>query len=151
MRQNFLFDFLICLSRLVQMQVQLLAALILIIACVLRSSLEHGNAFLIHGFKSNGTTPSPARVLLVTAHPDDESLFFAPTVISLLSHKKKNKATPCVEVYLLCLSTGNADGSGKIRQGEIQRASDVLGIEDVKRWVVDNPCGRLNRSTLRFI
>lgn len=39
------------------------------------------------------------RVLIVTAHPDDESMFFGPTILSLT--KRKN-----CDVYLLCLSNG---------------------------------------------
>lgn len=39
------------------------------------------------------------RVLLVIAHPDDECMFFGPTI---LNFTKKNDAV----VYLLCLSTG---------------------------------------------
>ena len=39
------------------------------------------------------------RVLLITAHPDDESMFFAPTVITLTQAN--------VEVFLLCLSEGH--------------------------------------------
>jgi N-acetylglucosaminylphosphatidylinositol deacetylase len=77
----------------------------------------------------------------VTAHPDDESLFFAPTLTSLLSHKRKlDKDVLSAEVYLLCLSTGNADGLGKTRQREMAHALDVLGIEDGKRWIVNSPC-----------
>ena len=37
-------------------------------------------------------------VLLITAHPDDECMFFAPTIISLTQSN--------VEVFLLCLSEG---------------------------------------------
>ena len=41
---------------------------------------------------------TPSNVLIVTAHPDDECMFFSPTILSLsrLGHK----------IYLLCLSTG---------------------------------------------
>ena len=39
------------------------------------------------------------RVLLITAHPDDECMFFAPTVLSL---GKSVRA----ELFLLCLSEG---------------------------------------------
>lgn len=43
--------------------------------------------------------PNARRVLLVTAHPDDESMFFGPTILSL-SRRKDCK------IYLLCLSNG---------------------------------------------
>lgn len=39
------------------------------------------------------------RILFITAHPDDECMFFGPTI--LYYTRKKN----CV-VYLMCLSTG---------------------------------------------
>ncbi len=41
---------------------------------------------------------SAHRVLLVTAHPDDETIFFSPTISGLIAANK--------HVYLLCLSTG---------------------------------------------
>lgn len=41
----------------------------------------------------------PARILLVTAHPDDEVMFFGPLVYWVT----KSKAS---EIYLLCLSNG---------------------------------------------
>lgn len=39
------------------------------------------------------------RVLIVTAHPDDECMFFGPTILSLTRQ-------PNCQVYLLCLSKG---------------------------------------------
>lgn len=39
------------------------------------------------------------RVLFVIAHPDDESMFFGPTIRSLTQRKN-------CQVYLLCLSNG---------------------------------------------
>jgi hypothetical protein len=39
-----------------------------------------------------------ARVLVLTAHPDDEVMFFAPTIINLVGRR--------VPVWALCLSTG---------------------------------------------
>ena len=41
------------------------------------------------------------RALLVTAHPDDECMFFGPTLVGLLRD-------PACTVYLLCLSTGQS-------------------------------------------
>lgn len=43
--------------------------------------------------------PQCQRVLIVTAHPDDECMFFGPTILSLLKR-------PTCRVYLLCLSNG---------------------------------------------
>ena len=56
-------------------------------------------------------------VLFVTAHPDDESMFFLPTIVSLAgSHS----------LHLLSLSTGNADGLGRVREKELLRAGSLL-------------------------
>lgn len=44
---------------------------------------------------------NPKRVLLVIAHPDDECMFFGPTVLNFTTNKD------CT-LYLMCLSTGNA-------------------------------------------
>ena len=43
---------------------------------------------------------NPGRVLLVTAHPDDETVFFAPTITALHSSGH--------EIYVLCLTTGKS-------------------------------------------
>lgn len=43
---------------------------------------------------------NPKRVLLVIAHPDDECMFFGPTVLNFTGNKN------CT-LYIMCLSTGN--------------------------------------------
>lgn len=48
---------------------------------------------------SNEKFPNCKRVLIVTAHPDDETMFFGPTILSL------TRRYDC-DVYLLCLSNG---------------------------------------------
>ncbi|KAG6813849.1 hypothetical protein H0H92_006793 [Tricholoma furcatifolium] len=70
-------------------------------------------------------------VLLLTAHPDDECMFFAPTIRALTRAQ-----TP---VFSLCLSTGDADGLGTIRKDELARSLEVLDIPPHRRWVVDHP------------
>lgn len=102
----------------------------IIFAFILRESVDHDNAFLHIKSRLNYIDSSP-KVLLVTAHPDDESLFFAPTLASLKSSD--------ADVFFLCLSTGDADGLGKVRQQELIQSLDVLGIQDGKRWILDNP------------
>jgi N-acetylglucosaminylphosphatidylinositol deacetylase len=67
--------------------------------------------------------------VVVIAHPDDESMFFLPTIRGLQEERKT--------VWLLCLTTGNHDGLGKIREKEIVDAGRLLGIE--KTMVQDNP------------
>ncbi|KAF5373319.1 hypothetical protein D9615_007426 [Tricholomella constricta] len=70
-------------------------------------------------------------ILLLTAHPDDECMFFAPTLRAL--------TRPDTHVFSLCLSAGDADGLGLIRRGELGRSLDILGIPPSRRWVVDHP------------
>ena len=45
--------------------------------------------------------PRLRRVLFVMAHPDDETMFFGPSIINLCRQQPK------VQVFLLCLSTGD--------------------------------------------
>ncbi len=46
-------------------------------------------------------------VLLVIAHPDDESMFFIPTIVHLRSNGLRSRP---IKLHLLCLSAGNAEG-----------------------------------------
>ena len=63
--------------------------------------------------------------VLVTAHPDDESMFFVPTIRALQRHPRQT-------VWLICLTTGDYDGLGKIRSKELQQtALNVLEIDKV--------------------
>jgi hypothetical protein len=91
--------------------------------------------------------PQSLKPLLVVAHPDDESMFFAPTVLSFVASG--------AQVMVLCLSlgmgrlcplqhvcgaalhleccpptvtTGDAAGLGLIRQQEMRRACRRLGV-----------------------
>lgn len=116
----------------------------LLFAIVLRNPSEHDNVFLGSKTHLDSVGESPLRVLLVTAHPDDESLFFAPTLISLLSQIQHNgdpeKPVQRTEVYSLCLSVGDADGLGDIRRQELMRSLNVLGIDGDRQWIVDSPC-----------
>jgi N-acetylglucosaminylphosphatidylinositol deacetylase len=106
--------------------------------------LESNNVFLLPDPSNDLLNP---RILLVTAHPDDEAFFFAPTILSLLKHGHrpstdghgKGPAFLFPEVYSLCLSTGDADGLGKTRIKELERSLDILGIEPGRRWIVDSP------------
>jgi hypothetical protein len=61
------------------------------------------------------------KIGLVIAHPDDEAMFFTPTILALLKQKD-------VIIHVLCLSTGNADGIGKQRTKELGKSCKVLGI-----------------------
>jgi LmbE family N-acetylglucosaminyl deacetylase len=99
-------------------------------------SAKHWDAFL-----SQVDSPSlPSQVLcrptvnqqisiIVIAHPDDESMFFLPTIQSL----KQGGGL----VWLLCLTNGDYDGLGKIRAKELLEVGKLLGIG--KTIILDNP------------
>ncbi|OVA19558.1 N-acetylglucosaminyl phosphatidylinositol deacetylase [Macleaya cordata] len=69
-------------------------------------------------FLSEGEAVRKRTVLLVVAHPDDESMFFSPTILYLTSAGHN--------VHILCLSTGNADGKGDTRREELYQACAAL-------------------------
>lgn len=68
------------------------------------------------------------RVLLVTAHPDDECMFFTPSIRNFIAQGRS--------VDLLCLSTGNYDGMGQRRRKELERSARVLGIATI--FIIDD-------------
>jgi GlcNAc-PI de-N-acetylase len=69
------------------------------LAALCAAIISMWTAFLKHAGMSALSLPyTPQGVLLIIAHPDDESMFFAPTLISLHQHG--------VPLYVLCLSNG---------------------------------------------
>ena len=89
-------------------------------------------------FLTSSSFPPPralhnARIVLLIAHPDDEAMFFSPTLLALTAPSLGN------HVKILCLSTGNADGLGETRRKELVDSAMKLGVrrkEDV--FVVDD-------------
>ncbi|XP_023012641.1 phosphatidylinositol glycan anchor biosynthesis class L [Leptinotarsa decemlineata] len=71
------------------------------------------------------------RVLFVTAHPDDECMFFGPTILHFT--RKKD----CI-VYLICLSTGKNYGMSSIRKKELYRSCEILGIDSSNIFIHDH-------------
>jgi N-acetylglucosaminylphosphatidylinositol deacetylase len=59
--------------------------------------------------------------VLVIAHPDDESMFFLPTLSALRDAGET--------VWILCLTTGNYDGLGETRQGELSSVCRLLRMD----------------------
>ncbi|KAF8488078.1 putative deacetylase LmbE-like domain-containing protein [Gautieria morchelliformis] len=82
-------------------------------------------------YPSSSSFGGAERVLLLTAHPDDECMFFAPTILSLLQSS--------VALFSVCLSVGNADGLGDTRVLELRKSLRVLGIPDQRSLVVNHP------------
>lgn len=80
------------------------------------------------------------RPLLVTAHPDDESLFFGPTVLGVV------KAGNLKKLHILVISAGNNYGLGSARKAELTEACQRIGAkqcvvldrtdlqDDPKKW-----------------
>ena len=69
-------------------------------------------------------------MLVVVAHPDDETLFFAPTVLGLAVDKRR--------VGVLVLSNGDHEGVGGLREREMQLACSTLGLRPC--IVLNDPC-----------
>eukprot|EP01137_Pigoraptor_chileana_P000708 Opistho-2@37306 len=84
--------------------------------------------------------------LVVTAHPDDECLFFAPSILRLASDGRN--------VHVLCLSTGDYEGLGSIRRQELFKSCKCLGIDESRVEIInddalpDNP--KVEWSTTRI-
>lgn len=74
--------------------------------------------------------PDSVRALVVIAHPDDECMFFAPSIIMLL---KQNAS-----VHLLCLSSGNYYNQGVQRKNELFDSAAVLGIPASRVSVIEH-------------
>lgn len=70
-----------------------------------------------------GQLRSVKRVLFVIAHPDDECMFFGPTIISLAQRHD-------CQMFLLCLSEGNYRKEGKLRKSELWKSCNILGIPE---------------------
>ncbi|XP_033833784.1 N-acetylglucosaminyl-phosphatidylinositol de-N-acetylase [Periophthalmus magnuspinnatus] len=79
---------------------------------------------------NHGTDLSAVRALFVTAHPDDECMFFAPTIIQLVQFN--------ASVNLLCLSEGNYYNQGSLRKEELLNSCAVLGIQGSKVSIIDD-------------
>ena len=76
---------------------------------------------LAHVQGRHGALANWRRVLLVISHPDDESMFFGPTIQAL---RRAGART-----HILCLSNGDADGLGAVREKELESARKFLGVD----------------------
>ncbi|KAI2508189.1 N-acetylglucosaminylphosphatidylinositol deacetylase [Fragilaria crotonensis] len=76
--------------------------------------------------------------VFVIAHPDDESMFFLPTICGLHGDHKR---------WLVCLSNGNYNGLGTTREIELHRVGGYLGFD---RIVVINHGGLQDSPTDRW-
>eukprot|EP01053_Blabericola_migrator_P001716 Blabericola_migrator_1__1715@NODE_1461_length_4509_cov_58_942593_g963_i0_p3_GENE_NODE_1461_length_4509_cov_58_942593_g963_i0NODE_1461_length_4509_cov_58_942593_g963_i0_p3_ORF_typecomplete_len247_score21_24PIGL/PF02585_17/4_2e30_NODE_1461_length_4509_cov_58_942593_g963_i037064446 len=72
-------------------------------------------------------------VLLVTAHPDDECMFFGPILNGLASHLNDSLK----QLHILCATTGNAAGLGLVRSKELLQAAAIFRINPKNVHVLD--------------
>ncbi|RFU79365.1 n-acetylglucosaminyl phosphatidylinositol deacetylase [Trichoderma arundinaceum] len=72
-------------------------------------------------------------LLIVTAHPDDECLFFSPTILGILD---RNHA---IKGGLIVMSTGNNYGKGETRKLELKGSCTALGISPSRCEALDHP------------
>ena len=94
--------------------------------------------FTMWFFTAHLSTTFPAlrnkRICLLIAHPDDEAMFFAPSVLALTNPIHGN------HLKILCLSSGNADGLGEVRKKELVQSGLFLGLRDASDvLVLDDP------------
>jgi N-acetylglucosaminylphosphatidylinositol deacetylase len=84
----------------------------------------------------NAGDGNEGRTLLLTAHPDDETFFFSPTLTALSHMQNVGRAR---DVFVVCLSTGNAKGLGDVRKEEFGKALEIFGIRQGRRFILDHP------------
>lgn len=88
-------------------------------------------AWLFTAFMTSGfPVLQGKRICLLIAHPDDEAMFFSPTLLSLSRPELQNR------IFILCLSSGDADGLGHIRKKELTKSALLLGIPSAEQVVV---------------
>ncbi|KAL9115064.1 MAG: hypothetical protein Q9227_000858 [Pyrenula ochraceoflavens] len=71
---------------------------------------------------STATQLRGKRIILLIAHPDDEAMFFSPTLLHLTHPALGN------HLKILCLSTGNAANLGQTRKKELLQSAQRLGL-----------------------
>ena len=117
-----------------QMLLEVALALILyalVALSLLVSVCSRANKFI------SSRTNRTKNALIITAHPDDECMFFGPTIQNLVSSN--------YDVHLLCCCTGNFYGQGDAREKELEKSANCLGIQShrvalIKREdLPDNP------------
>ena len=81
--------------------------------------------------------------IFVIAHPDDESMFFVPTIRALIDERRRRKhrhghggnENSNYVVWIVCLTTGNYDGLGVVRRDELNTVANgthtILGCDKV--------------------
>uniref|UniRef100_A0A8C9GCK5 N-acetylglucosaminylphosphatidylinositol deacetylase n=1 Tax=Pavo cristatus TaxID=9049 RepID=A0A8C9GCK5_PAVCR len=106
-----------------------LAVLLLLLLAVLRCAarrLRSRSAAKSAALSRDGDVSA----LLVTAHPDDEVMFFAPTLLCL--------GRAGARLAVLCCSAGDYYNQGEIRKKELEQSCCLLGVPASSVTVVDH-------------
>ena len=80
---------------------------------------------------SSQTTNRKGAILFSIAHPDDESMFFTPTISALVDEGR--------EIYLQSFSSGNYESKGEVRIKELQQSCSLFGLKKENVFVHDHP------------
>ncbi|KAH8898915.1 LmbE-like protein [Thozetella sp. PMI_491] len=75
---------------------------------------------------------SAKNLLIVTAHPDDECLFFSPAILGVLDRNRQ------INGGLIVMSTGNNEGIGETRKKELKGSCESLGINPARCIALDH-------------
>jgi N-acetylglucosaminylphosphatidylinositol deacetylase len=95
-----------------------------------------------------GTERDAVTATLVIAHPDDECMFFSPTLSRLSANSlgtlntggsSSSRGGGRVKWTVLCLSNGNACGLGKVREKELFESCATFKIRPECVQFVDDP------------
>jgi len=74
--------------------------------------------------KISELNPKKSTILIIISHPDDEIMFFTPTILALIKLK--------IPIKILCLSNGNYYGIGETRTKEFESVSKYLNLNHNK-------------------
>ncbi|KAJ7452731.1 LmbE-like protein [Mycena galericulata] len=97
----------------------------------------------IHAF-GTASASNKERTLFLTAHPDDETFFFSPTLTAL--GRGSSSVQGLGDIFVVSLSTGNAKGLGDVRKEEFGRALEIFGIREERRFILDHPYLQDNKT-----
>ncbi|GAA5838631.1 hypothetical protein JCM11251_003246 [Rhodosporidiobolus azoricus] len=107
-------------------------SLLALIACSLLLVAAAGGGWLPSSLVASELRDARS-VLWIIAHPDDESFFFAPSILNIV------RPGGLASGAILCLSVGNHDGVGHLRRAELAESCRILGISKERCELVDVP------------
>lgn len=87
---------------------------------------------------SNEKTVATQNIVFVFAHPDDEAMFFTPTLYALkqqqlfqiyFSEFSPSSTTMKPSLHFVCLTRGNYDKLGDVREKEMHKSAKFYGVD----------------------